>query len=106
MQRLLTSAERNILVTNRIARILGTLSILMLAYLLYSFGVNVNSPVILGLAVFFFLIPLINKAGFDRIARVLVCVIPVITTLFAAILAKVFERGHTDILFFDARFIV
>ncbi len=106
MKRLVTSAERNILVTNRIARILGTLSILMLAYLLYFFGINVNSPIILSLGVFFFLVPVINKVGFDRIARVLVCVIPVIATLSAAILAKVMERGHTDILFYDARFIL
>lgn len=106
MQQLVTSAERNILVTNRIARILGSLSVLLLAYLLYSFGFSINSPLILGLGVFFFLVPLFNKAGFDKIARVLVCVIPVTATLFAAILAKVVERGHTDILFYDARFIL
>lgn len=102
----MTSAERNILVTNRIARILGTLALATLVYLIYTFGINVNTPIILGLAAFFFVIPLINKAGMDRIARLLVCIVPVIATMVAAILAKVVERGHTDILFYDARFIL
>jgi Bacteriophytochrome (light-regulated signal transduction histidine kinase) len=103
---MVTSAERNILVTNRIARILGTLALATLVYLIYTFGINVNTPIILGLAAFFFVIPLINKAGMDRIARLLVCIVPVIATMVAAILAKVVERGHTDILFYDARFIL
>jgi signal transduction histidine kinase len=101
---MLTSLERNVLVANRIATILGALSFALLIILISAFGANVNSPLIFGLGLFFFLIVFLNKKGFINLGRILLCIIPGAFTLCAAIFAKIFEPSFTDILYYDSRF--
>src|SRR5690606_29427662 len=101
---MLTSLERNVLVANRIARILAICSFVLLAVLVTSFGVNVNTPLIFGLGLFFLLIPHLNRRGYYNFTRIVICAVPVIATFTAALLAKVFGKGYTDMLFYDSRF--
>jgi signal transduction histidine kinase len=101
---MITSLERNLLVTNRIAMILGVLSLVLLIILVMAFGINVNSPLIFALSMFFFMIIFLNERGFVNIGRVLLCIVPAAITLTAAILAKKYDQGFTDILYYDSRF--
>lgn len=101
---MLSAHERRVLVANKVAAILGILSFALLVILIAAFGVNINSPIIFGIGVFFFAIILLNKKGFDHEGRILLCVIPAIITLLAAILAKTSDSTFTDILYYDARF--
>jgi signal transduction histidine kinase len=101
---MLTALERNLLVANRISMILGILCIVLLIILVSAFGININTPLILGLAVFFFLIIYLNKKGYTNCGRVLLCIVPGLTTLMAALLAKLDDMSFTDILYYDSRF--
>jgi signal transduction histidine kinase len=101
---MLTSLQRNVVVANRIARTLGLLSFLLLILLISLFGTNVNSPLIFGLGVLFFTIPMLNKAGYINLGRILLCVVPAFFTLFAAVIAKIREPSFTDMLYYDSRF--
>jgi signal transduction histidine kinase len=101
---MLTALERNLLVANRISMILGILSIVLLVILVVAFGTNVNTPLILGLAIFFFLIIYLNKHGYVNSGRILLCVVPGMFTLTAALLAKIHDGTFTDILYYDSRF--
>jgi signal transduction histidine kinase len=101
---MLTSLERNVLVANRIAMILASLCFILLIILLAAFGPNVNSPLIAGLGFFLLGIIFLNRKGFVNTGRILLCIIPAAFTLMAAILAKVYEPGFTDILYYDSRF--
>jgi len=103
---MLEPLQRNILVANRIAVILGVLALLLLVILLTVFGPNINSPLIAGISIFFFSIVFLNNKGFHNTGRVLLCCIPPVFTLYAAILAKVYEPGFTDILYYDSRFFI
>jgi signal transduction histidine kinase len=100
------NADRNIRVADKIARLLGMLSIFLLLLLLVRFGLSVNSPIILALAVFFFSIPSLHKAGYCNVGRILLCIVPVIITILAALLAKIFSTSFTDILYYDSRFVL
>lgn len=104
MTPLATSLERNILVTNRIAIILGVLCLLLLAILVTAFGTNVNTPIIFGVVLFFFSIPRLNKWGFIQTSRILLCIVPLVITMLATVLLKISEPGSSDILYYDARF--
>ena len=100
------SIERNILVANKVARILGVLTLALLVMLIFSFGVSVNTPVIFSLAIFFFSIPFIHKKGYVNLGRALLCLIPVVVTIAAALFAKIYATSFTDILYYDSRFIL
>lgn len=101
---MLTSLERNVLVANRIAVMMALLSLVLLVILVLVFGPNVNTPLIVGLVVFFFLIIYLLKRGFVNLGRIALCILPAFFTVTAAILAKVYEPGFTDILYYDSRF--
>ncbi len=101
---MLTSLERNVLVANRIARILAICSFTLLVVLVTSFGANINTPLIFALGAFFLTIPWLNRRGHYNFTRIAICAIPVIATFTAALLAKVFGKGYTDMLFYDSRF--
>lgn len=101
---MLTSLERNVLVANRIARILAICTLALLAVLVSLFRVNVNTPIIFGLSIFFLFIPWLNRRGYHNFTRIAICAVPVIATFTAALLAKVFGKGYTDMLFYDSRF--
>jgi signal transduction histidine kinase len=101
---MLTTRERNILVATRIALILGILSFILLTILVTAFGPNVNTPIIAAIGLFFFLIAYANRRGFFNPGRILLCVIPPVITLMAAVLAKVQGEKFTDILYYDSRF--
>src|SRR5690606_36103093 len=101
---MLTSLERNVLVANRIARILAICSFTLLVVLVTSFGASINTPLIFALGAFFLTIPWLNRRGHYNFTRIAICAIPVIATFTAALLAKVFGKGYTDMLFYDSRF--
>lgn len=96
--------QQNITVANRVGRILGVLAFGLCFLLVFLFGANFNTPVIFSIGLFFFSVPLLNKLGAANIGRVGLCVVPVIATVFAALAAKLYEPGHSDILYYDARF--
>lgn len=100
------SIERNILVANKVARILGVLTFALLAMLIFSFGVSINTPVIFSLVIFFFSIPYIHKKGYVNLGRALLCLIPVVVTIAAALFAKIYATSFTDILYYDSRFVL
>jgi signal transduction histidine kinase len=100
------SKQRNDIVARKIAVIFGILSTIVAAILLILFGVNVNTPVILALALFFFSINFIIGKGYSLTARVLLCTVPAAVTLTATLLAKVYASAFTDIQYYDTRFIL
>jgi signal transduction histidine kinase len=96
--------QQNIAVANRVARIMGVLAFGLCFLLFLLFGANINTPVIFAVGVFFFSIPLLNKRGATNVGRIGLCIVPVIVTISAALLAKLAEPGHSDILYYDSRF--
>ena len=103
---MLETAQRNNIVANRVANILGSLTFIMLFILVILFGPNVNTPIIFGLGVFFFGIGYLITHGFATPGKMLLCLVPSVLTLIAAILAKLNSSTFTDILYYDARFIL
>lgn len=98
------SDQRNVIVANRVANMLGFLAILLFLILVFNFGFTITSPIIFSLSFFFFMITWLNKRGFINLGRTLLCVVPTAITLAAALLSKQNEPNHTDILYYDARF--
>ena len=98
------SYQRNVIVANKVARILGILAFVLLIILIAIFGFTATSPIIFGVGGFFFFIPYLHKKGFVNLGRMLLCIVPVLVTLIAALLAKTTEPTFTDILYYDARF--
>jgi len=103
---MLDLTQRNNIIANRVAKILGGLTFLLLSILVTLFGPNVNTPIILGIGVFFFGIGYSITHGFPKSGKILLCLVPAVLTLIAAILAKLNSSTFTDILYYDARFIL
>ncbi len=101
---MLSPLQRNILVANQIAIILGVLTFVLLLILFFAFGPNINTPLIAAMGIFLFSTVLLNKKGYVNIGRILLCIVPSFFTLMAAILAKLYGNGYTDILYYDSRF--
>lgn len=101
-----TSQKRNDIVAKNVAFIFGVLSFIFLAILLALFKPNVNTPIIAALGIFFFVIRFAISRGYSIPAKLLLCLVPPVITFMAAILAKVYGRNYTDILYYDARFIL
>lgn len=100
------SLKRNIAVANRLAVILSSLSFALLAILVINFGVSITTPVIAGIGLFFLLIIVINNYGHSNLGRMLLSNVPVVITMYAALISKIEEPNHTDILYYDSRFIL
>jgi signal transduction histidine kinase len=100
---MLDSEQRNIIVANRVSIILALLAIALFIILVSSFGFSITSPFILALSLFFFGITILNRKGMINIGRILLCVVPTLITILAALLAKM-QGNFTDILYYDARF--
>lgn len=100
------SSKRNITIANYVAGILGLLAFVLLLILWVSFGPNINTPLIAGIGLFFFSIILLNRKGFDQLGRMALCLIPPQLILAGALLAKLYDPGFTDILYYDARFFI
>jgi signal transduction histidine kinase len=96
--------DRNVIIANSIALIFGTLGLFLLLLLLALFGFSVNSPLIFAISSFYFVIIILNSRGFANLGRILLCVVPVILTLVAALTAKLYAVSFTDITYYDARF--
>ena len=103
---MLDPTQRNNLVAYRVANMLGGLTFILLAILVTSFGPNVNTPIIFGIGIFFFVIGYLITHGFSKPGKILLCLVPAVLTLMAAILAKLNSSTFTDILYYDARFIL
>src|SRR5688572_2471393 len=103
---MLDPTQRNNIVANRVAKMLGALTFILLAILVTSFGPNVNTPIIFGIGIFFFVIGYLITHGFSKPGKILLCLVPAVLTLMAAILAKLNSSTFTDILYYDARFIL
>jgi signal transduction histidine kinase len=101
---MINPVQRNIIVARRVATMLSVLAFLMLIILIALFGPNVNTPLILFIAVFFLSVRILITRGFHNSARLLLCVVPPVLTLLAAILAKIHTDTFTDILYYDSRF--
>ena len=103
---MLDLTQRNNIIANRVAKILGGLTFLLLVILVTLFGPNVNTPIIFGIGIFFFAIGYSITHGFSKSGKILLCLVPAVLTLMAAILAKLNSSTFTDILYYDARFIL
>jgi signal transduction histidine kinase len=75
--------------------------------ILYSlFGWSGTLPYILGVVVIFWLVILLNNAGYGHAGRLIFCLVPVWLTLFISIMGK-FQNPHQSyIIFFDSRYIL
>jgi len=96
--------DRNVIIANRVAVIFGALCFFLVVLLVIMFGFSVNIPLIFGISLFYFSIILLNQNGFTNLGRMLLCVVPVLLTLVAALTAKIYSDSFTDILYYDARF--
>src|SRR5688572_29145024 len=103
---MLDPTQRNNIVADRVAKIFGGLTFILLFILVTLFGPNVNTPIIFGLGIFFFSIGYMIMHGFAKSGKILLCLVPSVLTLTAAILAKLHSSTFTDILYYDARFIL
>src|SRR5688572_22329108 len=103
---MLDPTQRNNIVATRVAKIFGGLTFILLFILVALFGPNVNTPIIFGLGVFFFAIGYLIMHGYAKPGKILLCVVPSVLTLAAAILAKLNSSTFTDILYYDSRFIL
>lgn len=101
-----TSQKRNDIVAKNVAVIFGSLSFILLGVLVTLFGPNINTPIIAGLGIFFFLIRLAISQGYSTIGKLLLCLVPVIVTFVAALLPKLYATSFTDILYYDSRFVL
>jgi signal transduction histidine kinase len=102
----ITSQKRNDIVAKNVAFIFGVLSFTVLAILLGLFKPNINTPIIAGLGIFFFSMRLAIGRGYSVLAKLFLCLLPPLVTFIAAILPKLHSVSFTDILYYDARFIL
>ena len=101
-----TSQKRNDLLAKNLAFIFGVLSFVVLAILVTLFGPNINTPIIAGLGLFFFGIRYAINRGYSFPPKLILCLLPPIVTFVAALLPKIYNPNFTDILYYDARFIL
>ncbi|MEJ1237226.1 HAMP domain-containing sensor histidine kinase [Chryseolinea sp. T2] len=97
--------RRSVLIANILSRILALLSFTLVIILLLLFGPGINTPIIVGIGIFFLCIPLINSYR-PITGRMILALIGPVLTVVAALLPKIFETSFTDILYYDARFIL
>jgi signal transduction histidine kinase len=103
---MLDSTQRNNIVAKRVAIILAFLSFVLLLILTLSFGINVNSPIILAIGIFCLITRYGLDHGFSKSGRILLCIVPPLVAVAAAILAKAYSQSFTDILYYDTRFVL
>jgi len=96
--------DRNVIIANSIALIFGTLGLFLVLLLVSLFGFSINSPLILAISFFYFVVIILNSKGFSNLGRILLCVVPVILTFVAALTAKLYVASFTDVTYYDARF--
>jgi signal transduction histidine kinase len=96
--------KRNLIVANRVARIMSARSFAFGLLRIVEFGITVNTPLIFSLGLFFALIPSLHKRGYGNIGRFLLCILPSSLMIVAALLPKLFDDAFTDILYYDTRF--
>ncbi|HEY0741860.1 MAG TPA: HAMP domain-containing sensor histidine kinase [Chryseosolibacter sp.] len=101
-----TSQKRNDIVAKNVAVIFGSLSFIVLGVLVILFGPNINTPVIAGLGIFFFLVRFSISRGYSTTGKLLLCLIPPVVTFVAALLPKLYSASFTDILYYDSRFVL
>jgi signal transduction histidine kinase len=100
------SLRRNIAVANRLALILGFLSFAYLGILIANFGVSVTTPIIFCVGALFLGTIFLNNRGYFHIGRLLISTLPALITMYAALIAKLDDPSFTDILYYDARFVL
>lgn len=101
-----TSQKRNDIVAKNVAVIFGSLSFFVLVVLLIWFGPNINTPIIAGLGIFFFLTRLAISRGYSTTGKLLLCIVPPVVTSVAALLPKLYANSFSDILYYDSRFVL
>jgi signal transduction histidine kinase len=101
-----TSQKRNDIVAKNVALIFGLLSFAFLGILLALFKPNVNTPIIAALGLFFFAIRFAITRGYSIVSKLMLSTVPPAITVMAALLGKVYSKNFTDILYYDARFIL
>lgn len=97
--------NRSVVIANILSRILASLSFILATILVVLFGTGINTPIILGIGSLFLCIPLINRSWPTAGRMILVMIGPVVT-IIAALLPKLVDNTFTDILYYDARFIL
>lgn len=102
----LTSQKRDDIVAKNVAVIFGVLSFVFLTILLILFRPNINTPIIASLGLFFFGVRAAIDRGYSTSAKLLLCIVPPSITVTAAILPKLYSASFTDILYYDARFVL
>jgi signal transduction histidine kinase len=78
-----------------------------LSLILYAlFGWSTTMPLILFVAMLFWLVIILNNHGYDRAGRLLFCLVPIWLTLIISIIGK-FQNPHQSyIIYFDSRYIL
>ena len=78
-----------------------------LSIILYAlFGWSNTMPLILLVAVLFWSVILLNNYGYDKIGRLLFCLVPIWLTLITSIIGKFENPQQSYIIYFDSRYIL
>lgn len=83
---------------------LVTLGIALIFY--YLFGDISTLPFIVGVAILFLFVPVINRWADHRLGRMVFCLIPVILTMVVTLHFKLDDLHMTTIVYFDSRLIL
>lgn len=100
-----TRLRQSLRITTRIASILGILTVLLMIIAVAMFGPSASTPFLALTALVFLAVVGLAKFGYGNLSRVILCIFPPLITLFITYLLKT-SGTHTDILYYDSRFIL
>lgn len=99
--------ERQVLIANIIALVIGCITIGICAVLYNLFGWIITLPYLLPVSFLFFTIPAINNRIDHKTGRILLCLMPIWLTMFFTIYTKLAdEKTFTYLMYFDSRFLL
>jgi signal transduction histidine kinase len=98
--------EKSFYLVNLLSLIFSGLVIGLFIILYTLFGWSPTLPLILLVAMLFWMVILLNNRGHDKAGRLLFCLVPIWLTLITSIIGK-FENAHQSyIIYFDSRYIL
>ena len=104
--RVVNSYHPQVYIANILSVIFCFVTLGVAAIFYYLFG-NISTLVyVIGVAVVFLLVPVINRFGDHGAGRMVFCLIPVVLTMFVTLHFKIYDVHHTAIVYFDSRFIL
>lgn len=91
---------------NYLALVFSVLVIGLAVILVWLFGWNTTTPMVLAVAAIFWLVIVLNRRGHLDAGRLLFCLTPVVLTLVISLMGKFTQEKQSYIIYFDARFLL